>query len=370
MEKSISEILLRRKHCIVATEIPETVKPYNRSLALTISRNINSLGFTLDGSALEYIASKDASWIVDFNKELVEALEPLVGADVDYNPMYHNFPKCVIDAEATELFWNAIIHYWSGGTLLPAYEEDRRFPLVDNGKVTVIGVCAESEIFELFKNLIGSKTSLSPQDIADVEEIVKAYSISKLLPDEIPLKENVALVGKLVLKYAPMDYEEIFKYYKTATDVLRLITALSDGDVSLATNTRFKPMSRKIRRIIMDLLVNCGDIQEDLLRHNEVWKRAIFRVHPNTFTRKKYERTVEMLKRLRSDSLPTSFAGRVQAYIDGGEIIRAVTLLKSRPSELARRLDHLLRETSHKAVVVEDERKRRFRFFRGKGKRR
>lgn len=60
------------------------------------------------------------------------------------------------------------------------------------------------------------------------------------------------------------------KYFKTATDVLRLAVALSEGDVSLASSVRFKKFNRAERRFLLGLLEQCGNITEDMLRYKNV----------------------------------------------------------------------------------------------------
>lgn len=58
--------------------------------------------------------------------------------------------------------------------------------------------------------------------------------------------------------------------FKTATDVLRLAVALSEGDVSLASSVRFKKFNRAERRFLLGLLEQCGNITEDMLRYKNV----------------------------------------------------------------------------------------------------
>lgn len=104
------------------------------------------------------------------------------------------------------------------------------------------------------------------------------------------MKENVALIGKLILnKAAIKNATAIQKYYKTATDILRLVTALSDGDISLATDTKYRSLRRCERRMVMDLLAGCGNILEDMYRYQYQWIRIGEIIHPFEFTAKRYK---------------------------------------------------------------------------------
>ena len=78
--------------------------------------------------------------------------------------------------------------------------------------------------------------------------------------------------------------KELQRFCRTATDVLRLITAMSDGDVSLAENTKFRSLKRRERRVLMALLESCGNIEEDMLRYKGRWIRIGERLHPADFS--------------------------------------------------------------------------------------
>ena len=46
----------------------------------------------------------------------------MVGANVEYRPMYPNFPKQVVEASDCELLVYALTHYWTWGKWLPDYD--------------------------------------------------------------------------------------------------------------------------------------------------------------------------------------------------------------------------------------------------------
>ena len=172
-------------------------------------------------------------------------------------------------------------------------------------------------------------------------------------PDEIPLKENAALIGKLYLEYNPIaTAKEIQRFFKTATDVLRLITAMSDGDVSLAANTKFRSFKRRERRILMELLENCGHLEEDMLRYKNKWLRVGERLHPAEYSRVQYEKVITAFDKLRNGIKIETYGGKVAKAMEAENFKEALELLKERPGELARKLDYLLRSTENKNVVI------------------
>ena len=103
--------------------------------------------------------------------------------------------------------------------------------------------------------------------------------------------------------------KDIQKYFKTATDVLRLITALSNGDISLASNTKFRNFKRRERRIIMELLQNCGSIEEDMLRNKGRWIRIGEKVHPGEYDEKRFGKVIVAFNKLRNGIKINTFKG-------------------------------------------------------------
>lgn len=129
----LNEILLRRKNQLVLENANPTYEQTDSEKAMVgaILKNVQSLGFTFARDVLEILFHYNRAELESFYRDLIPELKKLVGADVQYNPMYPNFPQQVMEASDVELFINAIVHYWSFGTLLPQYEKQERLPLID-----------------------------------------------------------------------------------------------------------------------------------------------------------------------------------------------------------------------------------------------
>lgn len=352
-----NKILLRRKNILIVEPINADYEQTKneQALVVTMMKNVQSLGFTFSKELFEALSHMNRDELKVFYSDLIPALKELVGADVEYNPMYPNFPTQVAEMDGIELFINAIVHYWSFGTLMPEYEKDERLPLIDVNKMALLSIGNHEDLMEIFKNLVASKTSLSAQDKEDVTTIIKdCADYANYLPDEIPLKENVALIGKLIIEEAPVkSASAISKYFRTATDVLRLVTALSDGDISLAGKTKYRNLKRRERRMILDLLANCGNITEDLFRYQYEWIRVAEILHPFEYNYPRYKNVNKAFDTLRNDKKPLMFGGKVQAAILRKDMKAAADLLKSRPGEFARQLDKVLRDSDNPAYILE-----------------
>lgn len=352
-----NKILLRRKNLLIVEPINADYEQTKneQALVVTMMKNVQSLGFTFSKELFEALSHMNRDELKVFYSDLIPAFKELVGADVEYNPMYPNFPTQVAEMDGIELFINAIVHYWSFGTLMPEYEKDERLPLIDVNKMALLSTGNHEDLMEIFKNLVASKTSLSAQDKEDVTTIIKdCADYANYLPDEIPLKENVALIGKLIIEEAPVkSASAISKYFRTATDVLRLVTALSDGDISLAGKTKYRNLKRRERRMILDLLANCGNITEDLFRYQYEWIRVAEILHPFEYNYPRYKNVNKAFDTLRNDKKPLMFGGKVQAAILRKDMKAAADLLKSRPGEFARQLDKVLRDSDNPAYILE-----------------
>lgn len=351
----MNEILLRRKNKVILGT--GTARVANDRCITAIMKNIEELGYTFSREVFDVLRTYSVNELTEFYLELKAALMKLVGANVVYMPMYADFPKGVMDAHFSELYINAMVHYWSDGILYPKNHRKRvndRLPLFDETKVKVLQLGSEADVRQIFDNICMSRTSISKTDREDIAYLFETENMK--LPDNIPHKENAAYIAALYLQKNPMaSVSELRKYIKTATDVLRLVTAMSDGDVSLAENTRYRSFSRRQRRMIMELLSGCPNIEEDMLRYKERWIRIGERIHPSEFDCSRYtleyDRAINAFDKLRNNRKIETFAGKVEFDLAYGEYESALAELVKRPGELARRLDQLLRETYKEPVI-------------------
>lgn len=347
----MNEILLRRKNKIIL-ERGNASSPEDAYI-ITIMKNVESLGYIFSKELFKVLRTLRRDELQKFYLELVPILKNLIGADVVYHPMYPNFPMSVMREEEALLYLNAMVHYWSGGVLYSYVKKDKRLPFHDETKIKVLDLGTKEELQEIFTNLCKSKTSISQTDKEDIAWIFKNLQVK--FPDVIPLKENAAFIGMLYLENNPLaGAEELKKYMKTATDVLRLITAMSDGDVSLSENTKFRSFKRRERRILLELLQNCGaSLEEEMLKYKNRWIRVGERLHPGEYKAEQFGRVKTAFAKLRNDEKIETFAGAVARTIREEDYTETLELLKSRPGELARKLDHLLRISNSPEDVIE-----------------
>lgn len=334
---------------VIEAKTPESAVTKEEVYAATLLKNIESLGYTFSEEAIEILKKKNVDELKKMYLEVVSVLKKLVGANVVYKPLYPNFPEEVMEAEEVELYLNAILHYLSLGTYYPESEKKERLPLEEvTNKLKVIEAGNYFDLVEIGLNLCNSKTSLSSTDKEDLDWLLTNADVFCMLPKEILLKENVALISKILITESNYLSEQelnflLKRYIKTATDVLRLITEMSGGDVSLAGTTKYRNFNRMERRLIMELLESCGKgIEEDMLRHKGKWIRVGEKLHPAEY-KNSYPTVNEAYRKLRNCPKEIkTYASKVEQLLATKELA-AINLLKKRPGELARKLDYLLR---------------------------
>lgn len=305
----------------------------NKVLAASFNAELMQLGYMMDENLYTQVAHLPHKVVKNLYRDVINELRQMKGADVDYKPFYPNFPKQVMEMSEFELYSNAIIHYWTFGQWLPYYEKEKRSVALEEVNYTMLSAMSEEEFRSIFTQKICANDSISQDDKKIVEWFIDNYGDLEY-PQEIPFKENLCLVAAKLLEKG----EDISHCVKTATDVLRVATYLSKGDISLAQNTKFVSLPRKTRKALCRILENVIS-QEDIQRHKNKWIRLFHNLHVGEYSAKLFS----IAAKFRNNKKITTFNGRVEAAILIKDVKTVVRLLEKRPGDFARRLDHVLR---------------------------
>jgi hypothetical protein len=324
------EIAIRKKQSII---LPASDSDQEES-KMQLQLEAIELGFIFDEKALNSLASHSQE-----RESIFKVLQALVGADKVWKPMYPNFPQQVHDAHIVELFFNAMGHYLTRGIWRPDYVKELRLPLTDKVKLKPIGLISDDEYFQIFNEMLSSNASLSKVDRDIVHSFVCSYEediLKKHIPSKIPFKETrcqLIAEGKLANMQSISELP-----LSNATDVLRTATYLSRGDISLATNTRFKLSNSNRRWLVgkLEPVINADDI----VRHKGKWKRLFHCLHIGTFEDAHQSR--ELASKLRNGKLQ-GHNGIIEEALANESLDILLNQLSKKPGEFARRIDHMLR---------------------------
>ncbi|MGV9246084.1 hypothetical protein [Streptomyces sp. NPDC003710] len=328
-----------------------------------------SVGFKLSADLLEHLSALSENTVVDIAVRTLGTVREMVGDHVRHNVYFIDFPAnvpdtfdfwmgCIADALADDTSRDRTKAQLDSGVVdlltLPSYGNYRHtyaemlaahdeLIAAAGDRMTVLwrGGDLADEITALYLALAGSPTPLDDAGLDDLRMLAE-HCVRGPQPGAIPVRETRAVVNQARLKVGAD------LLLDTVTDVLRLACALSGGDVTLQAPTRFRALSRPVRRALiagLDTVAAAAPAKlADVAAHREAWKRLGERLHPHEYPGRPH--AAEVFAVARGERTARSFDSRVEELLDGGDVTAAAELLRSAPGRLFRALDRLLRTAS------------------------
>lgn len=362
---------------------------HNNDTIFAMVVDIAQLGYTFSPTVVNSLRKLNHTDLNSFYKKTVSLLKAVVGDDVKYVPLFRKFPEqtpdrsLILEAVPTRIskygyvMFYTIYYTWSSED----YSADwfgRQFPgvvvsdiltrpeLVYDKNFKILDLATDEDIDTLFTNLISAKGSISEDNKAFVKDMVVNYNsnLEKHLPKEIPNKENLAyLISCVYERYGfSNEINQMFlPYMKTATDILRVAAALSGDDVSLSEHTKKFKLSNSQRRFVLIALdaLNYNSATEDMLRFHGLWLVLSKYLHVSAYA-DKYPQAAKMVNAIRNDAANIeTFNRKIESELSITDLTKKTNLAKflkfvsTRPGDFARRLDHILRETTLRNAVVD-----------------
>lgn len=363
MRDTLEQLVVRHTH-----RIPTPTGPAGDGevAARQFDAALMSVGFKLSAAALVHLSSLAEGVVVDTAVRTLATVRELVGDHVEHNVYFADFPanvpgtvefwaRCIDRALADGSTREGTLKQLVSGVVnlltLPSYgryqhtyaemlaRHEELIPAAgDRLTVLDLGGPLDAEVGALYLALAGSSTPLGEEALGDLEVLAEAC-VAGPQPEAIPVRENRAVVNRARLRAGAG------LLLDTVTDVLRLACALSGGDVTLQEPTRFRTLSRPVRRALLaglDSVVAASPAKlADVSAHREAFKRLGERLHPHEHPR--WPHAAEVFAVARGERRAPSFEGRVEELLGAGDVTGAVRLLRSAPGKLFRSLDRLLR---------------------------
>ncbi|MFE9017279.1 TerD family protein [Streptomyces sp. NPDC007808] len=325
-----------------------------------------SVGFKLSAPLLAHLSGLAEGTVVGTAARTLRTVREMVGDHVQHNAYFIDFPanvpdtydfwtRCVAEALADDATRPSVLEQLSTGVVdlltLPSYGRyqhtyaqllDHHEELIaaagDRMTVLHLGGEAQDEVTDLYLALAGSSTPLGEDALRDLEALAEACADGPQ-PAEIPVRENRAVLNRARLRTG----SELL--LDTVTDVLRLACAVSGGDVTLVEATRFRGLSRPVRRALLaglDAVVAAAPAKlADVHAHREDFKRLGERLHPHEYPQ--WPHAADVFAVARGEKQARSFDSSVEELLGMNDVMGAAKLLKSAPGKLFRCLDRLLR---------------------------
>ncbi|QFQ95467.1 TerD family protein [Streptomyces phaeolivaceus] len=369
MAQSLESLVLRHTHRVPA---PQGSAGEGAAAARRFDAALMDEGFKLSAELLERLSGLSEAAVLHTARRTLRTVTEMVGDHVRHNSYFIDFPanvpdteefwmRCVAKALGDEKARAGVLTQLANGVLdllsLPTYgryqhtyeellaaQDELIASAGDRVTVLHLGGELQDEVSALYLALAGSTTPLGDAHLADLKVLAGRCALGPQ-PERIPVRENRAVVNEARLGVGAD------LLLDTVTDVLRLACALSGGDVTLQEPTRFRNLSRPVRRALLaglDAVVAANPAKlADAHAHREPFKRLGERLHPHEYPGRPH--AAEVFAVARGEKEARSFDSRVEQLLDACDVVGAATLLRSAPGKLFRALDLLLRIAADQA---------------------
>lgn len=328
---NITNILLRNKLIQIDSDNNKDTASYTE--VATVIMNLSHYGYSLSKDAYEAIHSLSSNALITWWKNIETELKIVTGDNlkIDDFVVYKNFPQEVLDKSAAEYWIPQILMYWGVSSEFFT-EEVKERPALDpkECKYKTLMLANHNTLQSILDSMLAENAAWKDWQLADVIELTKSECLDF---SKIVFKENLVNVATHFINNG------IQIKVKTATDVLRLAAGLSDSDVSLRSKVQFKSFKRKVRRYLMDMLSTCSNIEDDIARRADLWKKFFHNIHPGEF-KKSHSHIVILADDLYNDRLH-SFNSKIELGLKYSDK-NVLDLLATRPGEYVRRLLHTI----------------------------
>jgi hypothetical protein len=313
----------------------------------TVLMNLSYFGRALSQEGYRALTQLTTQGLITWWGEVETQLKIITGESRKIGDfvVYKNFPQEVLDKTAAEYWIPQILMYWGFPKEFFTQEVKPRDKMDKQPKCLVLKLANDNSLSDILTSLCKSPARWKEEELADVVYLSDWYPINLA---KMGFKENMVLVATHYIN-SGKDIN-----ITTATDVLRLAVGLSDGDVSLRTNSKFKSFSKPQRRFLLRTLEKCTNLKEDMARRPELWKRLIHQLHPGDW-RQQFPQVCQAMNDLYKDRL-TTFNSEVEQLLLAGDG-EVLDLLQGRPGDFRRRLLHTVRLFGDMAVQSFTDRK-------------
>ena len=306
MNREMKSILFENTRKFVIEE-GSLERPDNVVMAVSLNKNLEKYGYTLDSSSLRALATQTPSEMKKTWSDLVNIIQEVTGEKQFKNSelFYPNFPEQVMSKSDAELYLNSLFYYsfsQSNDEIMNAIandlrktmvgEKEDRLPLLEEfpRDLKIINKGTENDLFKMMNARIHS-LNMSEHQYRELKKFSEAYQkeFDKFISsDEKFQSKETKIKIALMLHDAKRD-SEVGLMLKDSVDVLRYAAMLSYRNGADQNNVELKPTDgRKIdfklknseQKQIKGLLNKCKGLYTDIWRQEENFKRLMNRISP------------------------------------------------------------------------------------------
>ncbi len=351
------EILLQNQYIIADKKSKENTN--NQTALGTIFSNMTYYGYAPSKELVEVLKTYSSKDLEKFWEVIEPTFKKITGDDkqMDKYVVYKNFPKEVLDMDHATYWVKQILMYVGFDNQLFTQEEKPRAAHFDSLKLKTINSIASNQVDETLQGILKSYQKIN-KGWTDKQkenmiflvdtyqtEIIENAKYQKINISDFSFKENAIEFVKTLLdktKNHPVNSQltadklkDVF-VFNSATDVLRLASGLSEQDIGLKKNPKFKNFSRKERKLFLSFLEDATNLNDDVAARPELFKRFLHSLHPGDYNFKNVQKVYDALYQ---DKL-TSFNSKVEGLLADNKT-EVLDLLVTRPGELLRKFHQI-----------------------------
>ncbi len=304
MTREMKKILFANTRKMVIEE-GSLSAPNNIALALTVNKNLQQYGVTLDASALRALSTQTADEMVRTWQEMDAIISDVTGAkDFQGELYYPNFPEEVMSASEAHLYLNSLFYYTfaqSNDAVLDAIaeeirsaftqEKEERLPLLEEHprELKVVNKGTEDDLFSMMNARIHS-LNMSENQLEELLAFSRVYhdKFDEMLGNDSKFQSKESKVKIAMILHNEHRDSELKFLLKDSVDVLRFAAMLSKENGMYQNNVELKalnprqPIGFKLKngekRLIRDLLNNCDGLYVDIWKQEKLFKSLMGRL--------------------------------------------------------------------------------------------
>ncbi|MEM7157141.1 MAG: hypothetical protein AAF799_30090 [Myxococcota bacterium] len=333
------EILIRHGRIPLPPAGPE---PLGRAALATLAANITHYGYALTHDGFVALSQASAADVEQWWATVELALVTITCEDKDMGAhvVYKNFPAEVLEMSESEYWFNQICMYWGMPNEWFTTPAKPREPLDEKIKLKVLHGATADALNEIYRGLLRLPARWTPDQWGEVRDLVP--HCHRAVTEAPPFKENFVRLSAALVDHG------VQPEVSTATDVLRLAIAMSEGDISMAENTTLRCLSRKQRRALLHALEHADNLDEDVARRREHFKRLFRALRPGDYAAR-FPRGVSIYDRLYRGAPIETFDAKLERLLAARDSA-VLPVLAQRPGVFMRRLHHCIQLFGSDAV--------------------
>lgn len=364
-EKKLSkEVIAFRRGCVLVSSNelidPRVIEDQRNKVLVSLLRELGEFGYYLSSEAICRLTIEDMEGI---HKNLLPYLQDVYHNGDEFNPLYPGFPEQVLSLSEMDLWINQQRVYsgdLDGFIKDNPWVSDPEKRVIEQEPDKLLKVLSIKEFMDIPRQMMSAGNSLTAETREELVWFLENYP-DLPIPERIPFKETMCIVAKYRPEYEIGEVNDVLRYglYLMGADpslpnVPKEIRANSWSrkkvdnpewrKLSTLPRSKRREICQRIEKIIERKGVgNCIRDAKSFYGH---WILLSERVHPKEYV-VNYPECADFFVKLKNKNLQKEFRtfnSQVQGMYDTGkDIIEIAKFVSTRPGELIRRFDSILR---------------------------